>query len=1097
MRPIRLEISGFGPYSRLTSLNLEALGEKGLYLITGDTGAGKTTIFDAITYALYGSASGENRDDDSMLRSKYATIDTPTYVELEFDYAGKRYKVSRNPSYVRQAKRGGGLAQQPANAVFTYPDGKVVSGKRDVDAAVADVIGLSEKQFKQIAMIAQGDFMKLITEDTSQRREILRHIFKTRNYQSLQESLREESSNLKSECDKRREGLKQYVSGISCDEDDEYFAEVEKLKAEIPPVEFIKEIVTKLITRDNAQVEIFTRESEIIDQKLGEVNGRISKAEEKNKMLLEKERTARQLDDISQRGKLLSERLEKEKERQNELEKLREDIAALEAEMPLYAKASEQESQITEVRKELSTLNELFEKSIKEKEKCEKRRAELKKEYADLETTVESTAKLTSEREELVRRASELYTLAKLIGDYEGGSHSLREKIAEYKEYQAEHDSLVKKCEALTGEVYAMKKRRSEIEGVDAEKEKLLHSQEITSKRYTELKKLSADIIEWEKRRSEQEEATDLYREAAESVFMLSEEYERSYRAFLDDRAGVLAESLKDGAPCPVCGSIQHPSPAKKQVGAPTESELEGLKAKLEKARNVAEKKSTEASAMKAKADELEKTLNARLAELLECCLDKGSELCEKALESCTSELNILSKKLTEAEKLIAEKKRLDRKIESLEKQEVGTMTAVSDSDKTLAELRSRCDNAEGMLKQLRADAEKGVEAALGDCLMENAREKIVSERVALKARMAGVEAQLAAENERTSRKAELEKLIPELENEITELNEALTNNTVQKAASESRLSEMTDRFMELRSGLRFESGENARIYVLSLKKRCTEIRNAYEAAEKAVNESEKERSALSGKYDQLKLHIDDLSDIDGEKELAERSRLTAEKTQLAAKLRQLHTRVTVNSTALENILNGSSDLSELESRYSWVKNLSDTANGKLSEQSKFMLETYIQTAYFDRIIQRANQRLIVMSDGQYSLTRRTEYDDKRTQVGLDLDVIDHYNGSVRSVKTLSGGESFKASLSLALGLSDEIQCSAGGIQLDTMFVDEGFGSLDENSIEQAMRALAGLSDGHRLVGIISHVQALKQRIDKQIVVTKVKNGGSHAEIIV
>ena len=179
------------------------------------------------------------------------------------------------------------------------------------------------------------------------------------------------------------------------------------------------------------------------------------------------------------------------------------------------------------------------------------------------------------------------------------------------------------------------------------------------------------------------------------------------------------------------------------------------------------------------------------------------------------------------------------------------------------------------------------------------------------------------------------------------------------------------------------------------------------------------------------------------------------------------------------------------------MKNLSDTANGKLSEQSKFMLETYVQTAYFDRIIERANQRLKVMSDGQYTLTRRVEYEDKRTQVGLDLDVIDHYNGSVRSVKTFSGGESFKASLSLALGLSDEIQCSAGGIRLDTMFVDEGFGSLDENSIEQAVRALAGLSEGERLVGIISHVQALKQRIDKQIVVRKDKNGGSTAEIIV
>ncbi|MBR5682194.1 MAG: AAA family ATPase [Ruminococcus sp.] len=1097
MRPIRLEISGFGPYSGLTALDLGALGDRGLYLITGDTGAGKTTIFDAITYALYGTASGENRDDDSMLRSKYAAIDTPTYVELEFDYAGKRYKINRNPSYTRQAKRGGGVAQQPANAVFTYPDGRTVSGKRDVDAAVAEVIGLSEKQFKQIVMIAQGDFMKLITEDTSQRREILRHIFKTRNYQTLQESLRQESVALKSECDKRREGLRQYVGGISCGEDDEYFSEVEKLKAELPPVEFIKETVTKLITRDKAQTEIFTRESEETDVKLGEVNGRISRAEEKNKMLGEQERTARQLDDTVRRGRLLSERLGKEKVRQPELEKLRGDIAALEAEMPQYAKASEQESQISAVRKELLSLDELLENRIKDKEKCEKRRAELKKEYAALEITGESAAKLAAEREELVRRASELYNLAKVIGDYESGSRSLREKTAEYKEYQAEHDSLVKKCEALTGEVYALKKRRAGIEGADAEKEKLLHSQESTGKRHAELKKLSADISEWEKRRSEQEEAAELYREAAERVARLSENYERGYRAFLDDRAGVLADSLKDGEPCPVCGSTQHPSPAKKQVGAPTEKELEAMKSELEKARRAAEKNSTEASSMKAKADELEKSLTARLEELLGCGMDQGAELCGKALESCTAELNVLSKKLTEAEKLIAEKSRLDRNIESLEKQEVGTMTAVSDSDKALAELRSKCDTAEGMLKQLRADAEKGIGETLGGCPMENARERIVSERVALKARMAGIEAQLAAEKERTARKEELEKLIPEAEEEINGHNGALTDITVKKAASESRLSEMTDRLMELRSGLRFENGENAGIYILSLQKRCAEIKKAYEAAETAVNESEKERSALSGKLDQLSLQLDDLNDIDGEKELAERARLTAEKTQLTAKLRQLHTRITVNSTALENIVNGSSELSELESRYSWVKNLSDTANGKLSEQSKFMLETYIQTAYFDRIIQRANQRLRVMSDGQYTLTRRTEYDDKRTQVGLDLDVIDHYNGSVRSVKTLSGGESFKASLSLALGLSDEIQCSAGGIQLDTMFVDEGFGSLDENSIEQAMRALAGLSDGNRLVGIISHVQSLKQRIDKQIVVTKEKDGGSRAEIIV
>ena len=281
------------------------------------------------------------------------------------------------------------------------------------------------------------------------------------------------------------------------------------------------------------------------------------------------------------------------------------------------------------------------------------------------------------------------------------------------------------------------------------------------------------------------------------------------------------------------------------------------------------------------------------------------------------------------------------------------------------------------------------------------------------------------------------------------------------------------------------------------MRKKCGDIKAAFEAAERDLNDGEKLCSGIAGRLKQLAEQLAGFGDLDAEAENAEKARLNAEKASLGAKLRQLHTRLTINSTALSNITDGSAELSELEKRYIWVKNLSDTANGKLSDQSKLMLETYIQTAYFDRIIHRANLRLKVMSDGQYTLKRREEFADKRAQVGLDLDVTDHYNGSVRSVKTLSGGESFKASLSLALGLSDEIQCSAGGIQLDTMFVDEGFGSLDENSIEQAVRALAGLSEGSRLVGIISHVQSLKQRIDRQIVVSKDKNGGSTARIIV
>ncbi len=209
-----------------------------------------------------------------------------------------------------------------------------------------------------------------------------------------------------------------------------------------------------------------------------------------------------------------------------------------------------------------------------------------------------------------------------------------------------------------------------------------------------------------------------------------------------------------------------------------------------------------------------------------------------------------------------------------------------------------------------------------------------------------------------------------------------------------------------------------------------------------------------------------------------------------------MHSYIASNKSALQKIKLKSGDLDDYEKRYQWVLPLSNTANGKVAGKEKIMLETYIQMTYFDRIISRANTRFMVMSGGQYELKRRKEAEDKKAQSGLDLDIIDHYNGTERSVKTLSGGESFKASLSLALGLSDEIQSIAGGIKLDTMFVDEGFGNLDDDSINQAMNALSGLAEGNRLVGIISHVSELKNRIDKQIVVAKEKSGGSKANII-
>ena len=272
-------------------------------------------------------------------------------------------------------------------------------------------------------------------------------------------------------------------------------------------------------------------------------------------------------------------------------------------------------------------------------------------------------------------------------------------------------------------------------------------------------------------------------------------------------------------------------------------------------------------------------------------------------------------------------------------------------------------------------------------------------------------------------------------------------------------------------------------------------LQKALEQAQKAYQMGKATADTLRGQIQGYQEQLRQAEPIDLELERAKRKTLSVEIARLSEGLAELAARIRCNQTALEHLKEQSGDLEETEKKWTWVRALSNTANGNISGEEKIMLETYVQMTYFDRIIARANTRFMVMSGGQYELKRRIEAENNRSQSGLELDVIDHYNGTERSVNSLSGGETFKASLSLALGLSDEIQSSAGGIRLDTMFVDEGFGSLDEESLQQAMRALSSLTEGNRLVGIISHVAELKEKIDKQIFVTKDRSGGSRAEI--
>ena len=385
----------------------------------------------------------------------------------------------------------------------------------------------------------------------------------------------------------------------------------------------------------------------------------------------------------------------------------------------------------------------------------------------------------------------------------------------------------------------------------------------------------------------------------------------------------------------------------------------------------------------------------------------------------------------------------------------------------------------------------------LGEITQDDAKSAITVRVSDIEALINNINDKMRKVKAKIERKEEIDELLPQktsvlekAKEELTQIKDEVKAKTIENAALEKRISELAGK-------LQFETKAIAENQIITLNNEAENIQKAYDEALKAVNENKEKLISLKSAKKEILKRIGDGTDVDLERAKENKQILEEKQSELEAKSKTVHSRKTSNQSSLNNIFKKLDEIKTVEEKWTWMKALSNTANGNLSGKEKVMLETYIQMTYFDRIINRANTRFMVMSGGQYELKRRKEAENNRSQSGLELDVIDHYNGTERSVKTLSGGESFKASLSLALGLSDEIQSSAGGIRLDTMFVDEGFGSLDDESLAQAIKALSSLAEGNRLVGIISHVSELKDKIDKQIVVKKERTGGSKISIIV
>lgn len=1099
MRPITLTISAFGPYAERVRIEMDTLGENGLYLITGDTGAGKTTIFDAITFALYGEASGNNRAPE-MLRSKYAAPETPTEVELLFSYAGKEYTVRRNPEYLRPAKRGGGFTQQRAEATMIFPDGRILTKTKEVNQSIRDLMGIDRNQFAQIAMIAQGDFLKLLLADTKDRQTIFREIFKTGNYQVLQERLKTESGKMNSLCENAKSSMIQYIGGILCDENNPLFLAAEKAKNGEMLTSEVLELLEKLLEYDGRQAEILDEKEELVKQKLGELQKRLNQLEERKKLEKALEKAIAEQGEQTAKTANAKASLESQQAKEGEREAIEQEMALLESEFPRYDELLQMDIAMKEKQQEEQTAAENLQTCRIEKESLSHTLAVFKEEYSSLQTAGEKREKLRHEKsrlEDSLREYEDISTALQAYGEYRTAYHDTK-AVCDQASKKMEIARIEK--EKCSQTIEAWKRKEAALQNAGVELERLLRTESEQDIKLKELTTLSGELYSYHSAEKNLNAAQQRYQTASAEADALQEFYLQKNKAFLDEQAGILAEQLQEGKSCPVCGSMHHPKPAQKSQKAPSEVELN----KAQKAALTAQGKATEASVEAGKQrgalDKQRAQLKMQIEKLLGVGPIEGSaKLLAEQIEQGKKQLFVIQEKIRGEEARLQEKEILCKKLEQIEIRRKKLENSIESLATDLSEAESKKNSMEGQLAlrfQTLCEKIKRVGIECVEC-KEKELYIILNKRISdIKTAKKTAEISIEKEEARMKRRAILEEWIPQHEKSLGEKDAEIAKMEADLAVCKTQVDAGITRVGTLRSELHYHSKQEADVQRKTLVAKKALQKKTLEEAKEAFDRSDRLLTEITGKIKQLKEQLAEEKSIDMETVESEKALLISERDALDQTQKSLYARQLTNRTALKNIETRCGELLSLEEAYGRIRALSNTANGNISGKEKIMLETYIQMTYFDRIIRRANLRFMVMSGGQYELKRRREAENIRTQSGLELDVIDHYNGTERSVKTLSGGESFKASLSLALGLSDEIQSSAGGIQLDTMFVDEGFGSLDEESLQQAIQALSTLTEGNRLVGIISHVGELKERIEKQIIVTKEKTGGSHVIIV-
>ncbi len=1035
MKPKHLVMCGFGPYPERCELPFSKLLDSGLFLVTGDTGAGKTTIFDAITFALFGEPSGSTRTAET-LRSDFAAPETKTFVELSFQHQGRMYHVRRNPPYERPRLRGSGTTRETADATLTLPDGTAVTGDRRVTEYIVALLGLDHDQFKQIAMIAQGEFLRLLNAESRDRAAIFRRVFSTSLYQRVQDLLKQQEKELRDRCAELRRSELQSLAAIAVDQQGDWGAQLSALleqKSEHAAAGIL-DLLRQQNEADQARAAGLRQQSAALGVRLAGLAARIGEAEVVNRQFAE-------LDEARLQAGLLA-------GQQSEMEALRIEVSrgerALRQVLPLDRDREREQAARTALA---GAIEQLKRKVVEGTPQVEAYRQAWQAQL-QLEPQRELLATDIRSMSESLPRYTRLETLA----------GELKQKTHRQLELTEGHDRLL----ALKGTLAARQTElAAELAGLADIDLQLGETRNRLGKADLDLAllaRLGVGVAEIRLGMQEHARLAEQLRLAQAAFQDAGSLFSRQYSLFLDQQAGVLAEALAEGTPCPVCGSREHPHKAVKLAEAPSQKQLDELKNAADRAQSRAQTASEQAGQLKTRLTAELKGIRTQAAESLgiDPLPERVGEL-EGAFQARAAELAAVRKTLD------LERIRLE----------------------ALSGRRRLAEAEQGTIERQRRETDAGIERDAGELsrlsaeISAAAREQETLRRGLARPTLAEAEQELkAAQGRLEALKQALQQTQTAYESardDLSRLQTLLQDSELRLPEADARL-EAACRAMA--AGLAGHGFQDEDDYRRSL---VTEA--ALAGLVSRLAEYDGQCRSTAERIAQLERATRDRAVVDTAALAADRQGLEAEWDTVDASEREIFARLERNRQLEADITGTESDRLQAEARFLMVSSLARTANGELPGKQKLAFEQYVQAAYFQQILTEANKRLALMTGSRYTLLRQEEAENLRSQTGLDLEVLDQYTGRRRPVRSLSGGESFKASLSLALGLSDVVQRYAGGVEIDTLFIDEGFGALDSESLDQAIGILNGLTEGNRLVGIISHVTELKERIDHKVIV--------------